>query len=96
MTILILERVSPSLRGDLSRWMIEIQAGVFVGRVSEVVREAIWERATDRVGEGTVLLIWRTNGEQGFDLRACQPKQYVPINVEGIWLTMRPIIAPDT
>jgi CRISPR-associated protein Cas2 len=91
MTILILERVSPSLRGDLGRWLIEIQAGVFVGRVNELVREALWERATNRADEGTVLLIWRANNEQGFDLRAWQPKQYVPLNVEGVWLTRRPV-----
>lgn len=96
MTILILERVSPSLRGDLSRWLVEVQAGVFVGRVSEVVREALWVRCTDRSDDGTVLLLWRTNGEQGFDLRAWQPRQYVPINVEGVWLTLRPVSLAET
>ena len=90
MTVLIVERVSPSLRGDLGRWLIEVQAGVFVGRVNEIVREALWERATNRADDGTVLLLWRTNNEQGFDMRTWQPKQYVPINIEGIWLTIRP------
>lgn len=90
MTILILERVSPSLRGDLSRWLVEIQAGVFIGRVNEVVREALWERVTNRADDGTVLLVWRMNNEQGFDMKSWQPKQYVPINIEGLWLTMRP------
>lgn len=37
-TILILERVSPSLRGLLSRWLMEVQARVFVRNVNEVVR----------------------------------------------------------
>ncbi|WP_338874723.1 type I-E CRISPR-associated endoribonuclease Cas2e [Spirosoma sp. SC4-14] len=91
MMVLIVERVSPSLRGDLGRWLIEVQAGVFVGRVSELVREALWERATNRVDEGTVTMLWRTNNEQGFDMRTWQPKQYVPINIEGIWLTLRPV-----
>ncbi len=90
MMVLMVERVSSSLRGDLGRWLIEVQAGVFVGRVSEVVREALWERATNRVDDGTVTMLWRTNNEQGFDLRTWQPKQYVPINVEGVWLTIRP------
>ncbi|MGB3618207.1 MAG: type I-E CRISPR-associated endoribonuclease Cas2e [Catalinimonas sp.] len=90
MTILILERVTPSLRGDLSRWLIEIQAGVFVGRVNELVREALWERATGRADDGSVVLVWRANNEQGFELRTWQPKRYVPVNVEGIWLTRRP------
>ncbi|WP_040005267.1 type I-E CRISPR-associated endoribonuclease Cas2e [Fibrisoma limi] len=91
MTVFILERVSPSLRGDLSRWLVEVQAGVFVGRINEVVRDALWERATDRADDGTVTMLWRMNNEQGFDLRTWQPKQYIPINIEGIWLTMRPL-----
>ena len=31
MVILILERVPPALRGDLSRWMMEPKAGIFLG-----------------------------------------------------------------
>jgi CRISPR-associated protein Cas2 len=89
MMVLIVERVSPTLRGDLSRWLIEVHAGVFVGRVSEVVREALWDRATNRADDGTVTLIWRASNEQGFDLRTHQPKQYAPINIEGLWLTVR-------
>ena len=34
MTVLILERVPATLRGELSRWMIEPRTGVFVGKVS--------------------------------------------------------------
>lgn len=89
MTLLILERVSPSLRGDLSRWMIEIQAGVFIGKINGIVRDALWDRATNRAEEGAVLLVWRTNNEQGFELKTWQSKQYVPINIEGLWLTAR-------
>lgn len=86
MTVLILERVAPSVRGDLSRWLIEISTGVFVGRVSKMVREALWDRCLQRAGAGTAILIWRTNNEQGFDLRAYQPKGRVPVRVEGVWL----------
>ncbi len=42
---MILERVSPSLPDDLSRWQVEIQARIFVGKVKEVMRKANWERA---------------------------------------------------
>lgn len=89
MMVLIVERVSPTLRGDLGRWLIEVQAGVFVGRVSELVREALWERATGRANDGTVTMLWRASNEQGFDLLTWQPKQYVPINLDGLWLTLR-------
>jgi CRISPR-associated protein Cas2 len=87
MMVLILERVTPSVRGDLSRWLVEVGTGVFVGRVSQIVREALWDRCLQRAGEGSALLVWRTNNEQGWDLRAYQPKGRVPVNVEGVWLT---------
>ncbi len=86
MTLMILERVAPSVRGDLSRWLIELKAGVFVGRVSALVREALWKRCVKRAEGGTVMQVWRTNNEQGFDLRYHNPKDRIPINIEGIWL----------
>lgn len=93
MTVLILERVAPSVRGDLSRWLIEVSTGVFVGRISKLVREALWDRCLQRAGDGTAILIWRTNSEQGFDIRAYQPKGRIPIQCEGIWLAH--VTAPD-
>ena len=94
MTVLILERVTPSVRGDLSRWLVEVSTGVFVGRVSGLVREALWDRCLQRAGAGSAMLIWRASNEQGFDLRAYQPKGRIPVNVEGVWLAQLP--APDT
>ena len=40
--IMIPERVPQSLRGELTRWLLELKAGVFVGRVSAMVRERLW------------------------------------------------------
>ena len=34
MVVMILERVPPSLRGELTRWMLELRAGVFVGTLN--------------------------------------------------------------
>lgn len=95
MLVLLLERVSPSLRGDLSRWMIELQAGVFVGKVNELVREALWERAMSRVGDGAVVMLWSHNNEQGFDIRSWNARDYVPIENEGLWLTLRPFVTRE-
>jgi len=86
MTVMILERVAPSLRGDLSRWLVEIKTGVFVGRISKLVREALWERCVDEAERGTVLQIWKANNEQGLDLRAHNPRGRIPVDHEGIWL----------
>lgn len=90
MMVLVLERVSKSLRGDLSRWLIEASTGVFVGKVSGAVRDSLWERCLSHAKNGTVLQIWRANTEQGFDLRVHQPKDRRPINIEGVWLMQIP------
>lgn len=92
MTVILMERVSGSVRGDLSRWMIEVKTGVFVGRVSGLVRDNLWKRCLKLVTKdgGTLIQVWTTNNEQGFDLRAHNPKGRIPVNEEGIWLMLIP------
>lgn len=68
MVVLVLERVSPSLRGELTRWLLEPKAGVFVGRVSAMVRDKLWEKVCERAGTGAAVLIHQTDNEQGFAL----------------------------
>ena len=67
--VLILERVPPGLRGELTRWLLEPQAGVFVGRVSAMVRERLWEKACAQAREGGCVIIHSSDNEQGFKVR---------------------------
>ena len=53
--VVILDRVPASVRGDLSRWMVEPRAGVFVGRVTAQVRDRLWDRVLSRVRDGASL-----------------------------------------
>ena len=66
MTVLMLEKVPASLRGELSRWMIEPRAGVFVGRVSAMVRERLWQKAMLGAKGGSGMLLHSSPNEQGF------------------------------
>ena len=53
MIVMVLERVTPSLRGELTRWLIQPKTGVFVGRVSARVRDLLWEKiASAKKGRG--------------------------------------------
>ena len=52
MVVLVLERVPTSLRGELTRWMLEPKAGVFVGTMSALVREQLWEKVSHDGGVG--------------------------------------------
>ena len=43
MVVFLMEKVSVSLRGEITRWMLELRPGVFVGNISALVREKLWE-----------------------------------------------------
>ena len=89
MVVLIVEKVSPSLRGLLSRWLIEVKAGVFVGQVSALVRDLLWDKFLQKLGEGAALQIWTTNNEQGFDMRMVGERDRIIVDFEGLKLVKR-------
>jgi CRISPR-associated protein Cas2 len=70
MTVFVLQRVPASLRGELSRWMLEPHTGVFVGRPSALVREKLWEMICEKARAGAALMISSADTEQGFKLEA--------------------------
>ncbi|NUP89202.1 MAG: type I-E CRISPR-associated endoribonuclease Cas2 [Candidatus Sumerlaeia bacterium] len=91
MTLLILQRVSPSLRGELTRWLMEPQAGVFIGRVSALVRQKLWDKCTQRLKPGQgALLIYTAPAEQGFTVLSAGETRRQVIDAEGLWLVRRP------
>ena len=66
MTVLVLENVSPSLRGECTRWLLEVKAGVFLGTISAAVRERLWEMVKSRAEGGSCMIAYAANNEQGF------------------------------
>jgi CRISPR-associated protein Cas2 len=87
MLVLILEKVPVSLRGELSRWMIEPKAGVFVGTVSALVRDRLWQKVSTARGlKGTCIRVYTSNTEQGFLIESAgEPRRRV-IDREGLKL----------
>lgn len=69
MVILTVERVPSALRGELTRWFLEPKAGVFVGRVSALVRDRLWEKACAQAGGGGCLMVYSSDNEQGYRIR---------------------------
>ena len=69
MVVMILENVPTSLRGELTRWMLEPKAGVFVGTLSGMVRDKLWDKVCKSVKDGGCMMVQRTNNEQGFAIR---------------------------
>ncbi len=69
MLVMILKKAPPSLKGALSRWLIEPSTGVFLGNPSARVRDKLWEKAVARIRDGSVVQIWNTRCPQGYTYR---------------------------
>ena len=89
MVVLIVTAVKPGLRGELSRWMIEPQAGVFVGGVSGRIRDKLWEKVVREVKDGSAVLLYAARTEQGFAMRCHGDRTRVPWDFEGLSLIAR-------
>lgn len=89
MIVLVLTAVPPSLRGVLTRWLIEIAPGVYVGKVSARVRDLLWERVVDGVGRGRAILVHSARNEQGLDFRV-HNHEWHTVDYDGISLMLRP------
>ncbi len=92
MVVLIMEKAPASLRGELSRWMVEPKAGVFVGSVSGMVRDKLWEKATQgaKAGAGGALMVYTTNNEQGFAVRCWGQTSRLVVDFDGLALVCVP------
>lgn len=90
MTVLILERVPVGLRGELSRWMLEPKAGVFVGSISAMVRDHLWEKACKDSKGGSCVMVHNANNEQGFLIRSWGEPSRLIEDFEGLTLVRIP------
>ncbi len=91
MIVMLLERMTPALRGELTRWLIEPHTGVFVGHVNAMVRERLWQKCCKLTGSvGGVVQIWSTNNEQHFAVRMSGDTTRRIVDLEGLQLIQVP------
>jgi CRISPR-associated protein Cas2 len=86
MVVMTLERVPPRLRGLLTRWLTEMQSGVYIGRVSAGVRDLLWQRAIDLADGGRVAQAWSAANEQGYAFRIHGDVRRQVIDLDGLTL----------
>ncbi|CAL9569907.1 type I-E CRISPR-associated endoribonuclease Cas2e [Streptomyces sp. enrichment culture] len=89
MTVIVLTNCPTGLRGFLTRWLLEISAGVFIGNPSARVRDVLWEEVRQYAGQGRALLAHTTNNEQGYTFRT-HDHAWHPVDHEGVTLIRRP------
>jgi CRISPR-associated protein Cas2 len=86
MLVTVVENAPPRLRGRLAIWLLEVRAGVYVGKVSKRVREMIWEQIEKGIGDGNAVMAWSTNTESGFDFMTLGANRRIPVEMDGIKL----------
>jgi len=86
MLVIVVENVPPRLRGRLGLWLVEVRAGVYVGKVSRRVREMIWDNMVKGVDEGNAVMAWSSNVESGFDFMTLGANRRIPVEMDGIKL----------
>lgn len=90
MVVMILEKVSPGLRGELTRWLLEPRTGVFVGKVSALVRDKLWQKVREALKTGAAILVHDSDSEQGFLIHTAGPTGRKIQDFEGLFLVKKP------
>lgn len=93
MTVIVVTACPVGLRGHLTRWLMEISPGVFIGKITARVRALVWARVTDMAKSGRAIMVFAADNEQGLDF-AVHGHDWVPVDFEGLHLMLRP--APET
>jgi len=86
MLVIVVENVPPRLRGRLALWLLEIRAGVYVGKVTRRIREMIWRNVLKGIGPGNAAMTWTTNTEAGFDFLTVGANRRIPLDMDGVKL----------
>ncbi len=89
MIVITLTDCPPKLRGDLSKWLCEINTGVYVGNLSSRVRDALWVRVCENLRTGRATMVFHTNNEQQMEFRV-HNTTWEPVDLDGITLMRRP------
>jgi len=87
---MILEKAPTSVRGELTRWMLELRAGVFVGNISALVREKLWQEICGKLSGGAGILVHSAANEQGFSIRFWGLPSRVVEDFDGLLLVRQP------
>lgn len=86
MLAIVAENVPPRLRGRLAVWLLEVRAGVYVGKVTRRVREMIWAQVKSGIEDGNAVMVWATSTESGFDFLTCGANRRLPLEHDGLKL----------
>ena len=89
MIVLSVSACPSGLTGAITKWLMEVSPGVYVGHLSARVRDELWGMITENIKHGRAVMVYSTNTEQGLEYRTCGETWNV-VDFDGVLLTQRP------
>lgn len=89
MIVITVTNCPPKLRGDLTKWLCEIDVGVYVGQVNARVREELWIRVCENIQNGRASMVYNYANEQHLEFRTHNTEWRIR-DFDGIKLMMHP------
>ena len=89
MVVMIFDKTTPAIRGKLSMWFLEIKTGVFVGHVSAMVRDKLWDWVNSQPKLGGCIQVFPSNTEQHFSIRQAGATSRKVLHEEGLYLVAK-------
>jgi len=86
MTVLIVENATSSTRGELRKWMLEIKPGVFLAKMSAIVREALWNKVKEDPNANGAILAYSAPTELGYLMEMFGEPRRSVVDMEGLQL----------
>ena len=86
MVVIVIDNAPTKLRGTLTRWLLETKPGVFVGKVSAMVREKLWEKVCEDRRQTGALMLYSADTEQGFRIEMIGDPKRAVTDIDGIQL----------
>jgi len=98
MLVIVVENAPPRLRGRLAVWLLEIRAGIYIGRASARMREMIWQTLEAGLENGSAVMAWAAPTSMGFDFQTLGADRRIPVDFDGLKLVsfLPPSLPDDT
>ena len=86
--VIDLDNGTPRVRGALSRWAVEVRAGLYVGTTSAKTRDAIWKGVGQELSPDSraVLVFPAPQRAMGFEARTFGEGRREMVDVDGLLL----------
>ena len=86
MVVISIENPTDSIKGECTKYLLEIRSGLFVGTISAIVRECLWNMISNDARVSGAVLVYSYNNEQGFMMKMYGYPRRRIVDMDGLKL----------